>query len=257
MTTRFGLGFSIVLILAMNTSNGLATRTSATIFVPRSNLAINACRGPANAMPRAPMVSVPRSKLCVTEGALTEVRGSHRLAVDVPKMRAVVAASTPPTAEARLTYLGPTNADVPLASGEMRRQFGLKLRAQDGCNLIYAMWRIEPESKLVVSIKSNPGMHSSPQCGNRGYRNIKPTRASRAPRLSPGESHSLVADMNGSEMRVSIDGKAVWEGDLGPEAAAFDGPVGVRTDNGRFEFELFTHDVGATQPCRTGEGEKE
>jgi hypothetical protein len=63
-----------------------------------------------------------------------------------------------------------------------------------------------------------------PACGNRGYRNIKPRRASPAPRLSPGESHSLAAEMNGSEMRVSIDGKLVWEGDLGPQGTAFDGP---------------------------------
>src|SRR5215471_12265399 len=92
------------------------------------------------------MIPVPRIKMCVTEGVLEELKDS-RLSVKVPKMRAVVAASTTPVAEARLTYLGPTSADAPLASGEMRRQFGLKLRAQDGCNLIYVMWRIEPESK--------------------------------------------------------------------------------------------------------------
>ena len=41
--------------------------------------------------------------------------------------------------------------------GELRRQFGLKLRAQDACNLVYVMWRIEPASKLVVSIKCRTG----------------------------------------------------------------------------------------------------
>jgi hypothetical protein len=135
----------------------------------------------------------------------------------------------------------------------MRRQFGLKLRAQNGCNLVYAMWRIEPESKLVISVKSNPGMNASSECGNHGYRNIKPRRWSAVPRLNPGDSHALFADMNGSEMRVSVDGNTVWEGDLGPEALSFDGPVGVRTDNGRFEFELLTGTIGTPMPCRSGE----
>ena len=173
-------------------------------------------------------------------------RASFRLA---SRLCAVVAAATPPAAEARLTYLGPTSTDSPLSSGAMRRQFGLKLRAQDGCNLVYAMWRIEPESKLVVSIKSNPGMHASSECGNGGYRNIKPRRSLPVPRLKFGDSHSLLADMNGSEMRVSVDGSVVWAGDLGPEALTFDGPVGVRTDNGRFEFQLLARQIGTPVPC--------
>lgn len=200
------------------------------------------------------MVSVPRAKLCITEGALEELKGS-RLAVTVPKMRAFVAAATTQVAEARLTYLGPTSAETRLGSGEMRRQFGLKLRAQNGCNLVYTMWRIEPESKLVVSVKSNPGMQASSECGNRGYRNIKPRRSSAVPRLNPGDSHTLLADMNGSELRVSVDDRVVWEGDLGPDALSFDGPVGVRTDNGRFEFELLTGEMGSPVPCRAGEKE--
>jgi len=198
------------------------------------------------------MVPVPHRKLCVTEGSLEELTDG-RLAVNVPKMRAFVAAATPQVAEARLTYLGPTGADARLGSGEMRRQFGLKLRAQDGCNLVYAMWRIEPESKLVVSIKRNPGMHSSSECGNGGYRNIKPRRSSPLPKLNSGDSHSLLADMNGSEMRVSVDGALIWEGDLGPETLTFDGPVGVRTDNGRFEFQFLTSQIGMPVACRSGE----
>jgi hypothetical protein len=200
------------------------------------------------------MVSVPRTQLCITEGALEELKRS-RLAVTVPKMRAFVAAATTPVVEARLTYLGATRAEARLGSGEMRRQFGLKLRAENACNLVYAMWRIEPESKLVVSIKRNPGMNSSSECGNRGYRNIKPRRWSAVPRLSPGDSHTLSAGMKRSEMRVSIDGNVVWEGDLGPEVLSFDGPVGVRTDNGRFEFEFLVGKIGAPIPCRAAEAE--
>ena len=35
-----------------------------------------------------------------------------------------------------------------------------KLRAEDACNLVYVMWRIEPQSRLVVSVKRNPGQHA-------------------------------------------------------------------------------------------------
>ncbi|HMD84892.1 MAG TPA: hypothetical protein VKO18_09345 [Terriglobia bacterium] len=206
-------------------------------------------RGWPNPTSPVRMVPVPRAKLCVTEGALEELKGS-RLSVSVPKMRAFVAAATPQAVEARLTYLGPTSNEVGLGSGAMRRQFGLKLRAHDACNLVYAMWRIEPESEFVVSVKRNPGMHSSSECGNHGYRNIRPKRASAVPRLSPGGAHALFVDMAGSRMRVSVDGSEVWEGDLGPEALSFDGPVGVRTDNGRFEFQFLVREMGAPLDCR-------
>ena len=152
------------------------------------------------------------------------------------------------------THQSTTDPEAHPGSGEMRRQFGLKLRAQNGCNLVYAMWRIEPESKLVVSVKRNPGLNSSSECGNRGYRNIKPRRSSAVPRLAPGDSHTLLADMKGSEMRVSVNGGVVC--DLGPEALAFDGPVGVRTDNGRSEFELLVGEIGAPIPCRGGTEEE-
>ena len=120
----------------------------------------------------ANLTSVSRANLCITEGAIEELP-SGRLSVSVPKMRAYLNVITAPQVEAHFTYLGSTGNEGRLGSGELRRQFGLKLRAQDACNLVYAMWRIEPESKLVVSIKSNPGQHTSAECSNRGYRNIK------------------------------------------------------------------------------------
>jgi hypothetical protein len=206
---------------------------------------------PSPAYP-ARMVPVPRAKLCVTEGALEELKGS-RLSVNVPKMRAFVAAVTPQTVEARLTYLGHTSDEARLGSGAMREQFGVKLRAHDACNLVYAMWRIEPKAEFVVSVKSNPGMHSSSECGNHGYRNIRPRRASAVPRLSPGSSHALFVEMTGSELRASVDGREVWEGDLGPETLSLDGPVGVRTDNGRFEFQFLVREMGAPIDCRAAD----
>jgi hypothetical protein len=209
----------------------------------------------AGAQPHLSPVS--KSDLCVTEGTVDPLPG-QRLAVDVAKMRAYVNAYTPPLAQARFTYLGATPNEAPLASGEMRRQFGLKLRAQDACNLVYAMWRIEPESKLVVSVKSNPGEHSSAQCGNRGYQNIKPRRSSSVPTLELGTTHTLHAQMTGAEMQVFADDSLVWEGSVGRDALRFDGPVGIRSDNARLQIELaapIDQRSGTSSGCRAAESE--
>jgi hypothetical protein len=175
-------------------------------------------------------------------------------------MRAYLNVRTPQSLEAHFKYLGPTGHEARLGSGEMRRQFGLKLRAQDACNLVYVMWRIEPESKLVVSVKTNPRQHSSAECGNRGYRNIKPLRAVPVSALRPGDSHSLRAEMSAAHMRVFVDNRLVWEGSVGPDVLAFDGPVGIRSDNARLEIELRTGPPLKVQPapasgCRSGDSE--
>jgi hypothetical protein len=212
------------------------------------------------------LVPVPRANLCVTEGTIEESAGP-RLSVDVPKMRAYLngpaqQSPAPQSVEADFTYLGATGNEARLGSGELRRQFGLKLRAQDACNLVYAMWRIEPESKLVVSVKSNPGQHSSSQCGNRGYTNIKPLRGKPVPVLQPGQAHTLRAEMNGSEMKVFTDNSLVWEGSVGPEALDLSGPVGMRSDNARLQVEfLAAQPIEAQQgrpaACRSGPEEAE
>lgn len=204
------------------------------------------------------LVPVSRAQLCITKGAIEDA-GDSRLEVKVPEMRAVVAYPTAQVAEAKLTYLGHTSEDKPLASGQVRRQFGLKLRAQNGCNLVYAMWRIAPKSELVVSYKSNPGMSTSAECGTHGYHTLKPTRELAAPRLRKGSSHTLRAEIKGNDMRVVVDGKLRWQGNLDREALAVDGPAGVRTDNGRFKFEFFASPPSGQSknpPCHAAEGDE-
>ena len=208
------------------------------------------------------LAAVARSQLCVTEGAIEQSGAERHWSVSVSKMRAYVNNVTEPVVEARFRYLGPTANEVPLGSGALRRQFGLKLRAQDACNLVYAMWRIEPESKLVVSVKSNPGQRTSAQCGNRGYRNIKPRRSVPVPALSAGGEHTLRAEMNGEQMRVFADNELVWDGSVAPDALGFDGPVGIRSDNAHLEIELLAGPAvkAATEQapmCRAGAGEAE
>ncbi|MGO9950094.1 MAG: hypothetical protein ACLPWG_25045 [Steroidobacteraceae bacterium] len=204
---------------------------------------------------------VSRADLCVTEGTINELPGSSGLTVDSPKMRAYVNAEPVQSIEARFTYLGATSHDIPLGSGAMRRQFGLKLRAQDACNLIYAMWRIEPESKLVVSIKENPGQHSSPECGNRGYRNIKPQRSVPPPKLRSGDVHTLRAEMARANMNIYIDDTLAWQGPLSSEALKWNERVGIRSDNVRVQFELRTGPLDPAnahnQECRSEAAEAE
>lgn len=223
-------------------------------------LAIGADQTAQSMPPKTKIVTVSRADLCVTEGEITQ-RPDRRLSVIVPKMRAYLNVETPQYLEAHFTYVGLTGKDVPLGSGTMRRQFGIKLHAQDPCNLVYAMWRIEPESEIVVSVKSNPGQHTSAECGNRGYENIKPDQHTRVPVAAPGQTHSLRAEMNGQRLQVVADNALVWEGSVGEKALSFHGPVGIRSDNVRLEFELLGKPpegpAGAKLTCRSGPDESE
>lgn len=213
---------------------------------------------PSMAQDRGRKTAIDRGSLCVTEGEIKTGSG-RTLSVDSSKMRAYVNRWTTDTIEAHFIYLGGTAQESRLGSGEVRRQFGLKLRAQDACNLVYAMWRIDPESKLVVSVKRNAGQTTSSECGNRGYQNIKPRHSAAVPILRSGDSHTLGAELHGKGLRVLVDGAPVWEGDLGPEVTDLEGPVGIRSDNVRLSFDLKTGVSRAMHPdilhaCKSGPG---
>jgi hypothetical protein len=200
-----------------------------------------------------------RSMLCVTEGRVDALR-LNRLSVSVPKMRAIVMPLTAQAIEMHFTYLGETTPVSRLQSGALREQFGFKLRADNACNLVYVMWRIVPKPELVVSIKSNPGLSTSRQCGNAGYRNVKPGRATPIPVLRPGESHRLAASLSGSMLTVRVDGTLAWEGDLGPLGLSAESPVGLRSDNAKLELEAFAALAVSGKPraehaCPVGGGE--
>lgn len=179
------------------------------------------------------------SQLDVTNGPLEEI-GGNKLRVSVDRLRAVLKDREPGQriAELRFTYLGPT-AGRPLQSGELRRQIGLKLLARDACNLLYVMWRIEPEPKLVVSVKSNFVGTTSAECGGDGYLTIRPRRARDVGAPAVGTPHVLRAELRGSELRVYVDGALAWEGPLGHYIEGLAGPAGLRSDNGRFELQLY------------------
>jgi hypothetical protein len=209
--------------------------------------------------PTGPLLPVPREQLCITNGVIT-TNGDGSLLIDSPGMRAVVASGAARTVEARLRYLGPTKESKRLASGELRRQFGFKLRAANTCNVVYVMWHIEPDTRVAASVKNNPGMTTHAQCDAHGYRNLKPSHQSPVPVLRPREWHRLRASLAGETLMVSLDGTAVWQGTIGADGMSFDGPVGMRSDNGRFEVELFQSapEGGAfhpANPCQTDPGD--
>jgi hypothetical protein len=184
---------------------------------------------------RAALQPVSRGDLAVTEGSVETSNG--RLMIDVPEMRAVLRVPTTQSIEVNFTYLGPTEITATLGNGEVRHQFGLKLRAQDACNLLYVMWEAAPASNLAVSMKHNPGMRSSSQCRDGGYDSLQPARSKRSPELRSGSAHTLRADINNQDLQVRIDGELTWEGRIPSAAMSFDGPVGLRSDNARVVFD--------------------
>jgi hypothetical protein len=191
----------------------------------------------------------------VTNGTVTDAPGG-KLMVETPSSRAIVPGSAPGVAEIRFRYLGPSVGSKPLASGEMRRQIGLKLRAQDTCNLVYAMWHIEPDSRIAVSVKRNPGKTTHAECGAHGYRNIKPQRSLTLPHILVGDWHTLRAVLQGTHLTLVGDGHVVWEGPLDPVLLEFDGPVGFRSDNSRFEFEYGARGaLAAARRCEATPGD--
>jgi hypothetical protein len=199
--------------------------------------------------PKDKMQCLSSEDLCVTHGAVGW-DPSGKFSISDPEIRAVSTRGPAREVELRFKYLGRTSGTRPLASGQVRLQAGLKLRAQNGCNLVYAMWRFEPKNELVVSVKSNPGSVTHAECGARGYTNIKPLRSKPAPPILPGESHKLRAVLAGATdgLQVFIDDVLVWEGSLGPTAMAFDGPVGLRTDTVRIEGQIFQGESGVPIP---------
>ena len=173
------------------------------------------------------------SELHVTSGTLTraadgtlQIRSSMRAESELKADRVKLEPA----------YLGAADTPQPLASGEIRRQIGIKLRARDSCNVVYVMWQIEPRSAIEVSVKSNPGLHTHVECGDRGYQFIRPELAVDVPAITLRVQRSLAARLQGRQLEVFVDRTLVWRGALPASAFDFDGPAGLRADNGRFNL---------------------
>lgn len=159
--------------------------------------------------------------------------------IQVPKSRIYFPGSDGRLGRIKFTYDGHSEETADFASGRSRAQIGLKLRAQDSCNVLYVMWRIDPEQRIMVSSKSNPDDHLNRQCGNAGYANLRPTEVTHPPLVKPGEPHTLGAHLEDGILQVFVDEKLVWKGDVG--TLGYEGVTGLRSDNGFFsDVAIFT-----------------
>jgi hypothetical protein len=177
--------------------------------------------------------------ICVTKGAI----GPGSL-VDVPTFRGVALGTSGEAARIDFVYRGRSRGERALASGQVRRQIGLKLRAADGCNLVYVMWRLDPRPQVEVSVKSNPGARTHAECGARGYTKLKPTNYNGASDPVVGQRYSLSAQITGDDLRVWIDNRLVWQGTLPYGAKSMSGPSGLRSDNIAYSVVAFGAPAG-------------
>ncbi len=212
-------------------------------WLAKSAVALCACAR-ADRAPQA-LAPVDPAELRPTSGTLERTSAST-FTIEDPSFRAELGDTPRDSAEIAFVYRGPTRRDAPLASGELRRQIGLKLRAKDTCNVVYVMWHIEPSRGIEVSVKSNPGQATHEECGDRGYTFIKSAWVGDdTSEIRTGDRHDISATIAGATLRVVADGRPAWVGDLPLQAFQANGPVGVRTDNGVFEVELRVSAAGA------------
>jgi hypothetical protein len=151
--------------------------------------------------------------------------------IDAPTFRAVAVGTAGQAAALVFAYDGGSRGTRALGSGQIRRQLGLKLRAENGCNLVYVMWRLDPSPQIEVSVKINPGARTHAECATRGYSKITPDFRGPLPALNPGEQHWMHAEIVGDEMVVWADGQIAWQGRLPAQAPTMSGPSGIRSDN--------------------------
>jgi hypothetical protein len=180
---------------------------------------------PGQRLPSIELAAIAHESVCVTKGSITDKM------ITEPTVRAFARGTGGDAAQIRFTYRGDSDSVRELASGAARRQVGLKLRAEDSCNVVYVMWRLDPKPKLEVSVKRNPGKHAHEECGADGYTKVKAQRASPVPDLEIGATHTLRAEIVGDELVAWIDGKVAWQGHLPDEARDMTGPAGLRSDN--------------------------
>lgn len=185
------------------------------------------------------LVAEPRAAraadVCVTNGEL-RAEPDGRFLVETSSSRAVVRTGDDDYVGMVVEYLGPSREVTTLASGEVRQQIGIKLQAQDSCNVVYVMWPIGAD-RLVVSTKVNQGMSAHAQCGVKGYEVPKPLLDRAVAPLVAGQPRRLEATIEARVLTVRVDGAIVWRGDAGRRTAGLFGYPGMRSDNVRARFE--------------------
>lgn len=188
---------------------------------------------PAKAARIAPI----KAELCVTTGAA-------KIGAKIEKsMRAVAKGTDGEAASLTFKYGGELENMKQLESGEVRRQIGLKLRAENGCNLIYVMWRLDPKPMILAQVKRNQGAKDHKACGAGGYKWVKAKVQNPPPALTVGTAYTLRAEIENEQLQVFVDDTLYWRGDLPESVRDLRGPAGLRSDN--LAFDLISFDAAA------------
>jgi hypothetical protein len=222
-----------------------------------------ACRDPAaerdlpQPMHRIRELTPPPSRpisireLCVTSGELHATADARWLSTR-PALRATAPLSAGHHAALEFRYLGSTEQQKRLASGNERRQLGLKLLSRDSCNVVYAMWRFDEPASVVASVKANPDFARHSECGNRGYQNLRPLWKAGVESPQIGSVHALSATLQRGLLEVRLDQRPVLRAFVGGPRAPTSGLSGLRSDNVRFELLRFDADVPEGRSARRG-----
>ena len=197
---------------------------------------------PSDHAPSIAVKAIEKDTLCVTKGDVKD-----GVAITDPTVRGYARGAGGDAADLTFTYRGESEKTRELASGEARRQLGLKLRAQDGCNVVYVMWRLDPLPKIDVSVKYNPGKRTHAECGADGYTKVKPYKKSYIPAFEYGKTHTLRAEIVHDDLFAWIDGKLLFQGRLPESARSIQGPAGIRSDNVQLDI------VELAAPTKEGE----
>ncbi|HEY5946099.1 MAG TPA: hypothetical protein VIV40_11440 [Kofleriaceae bacterium] len=223
--------------------------------MPLTVLALTGCGGsrteaaPRNHKPQIEVTAIQPGDLCITKGAMTQAT------IEEPTVRGYARGFGGDAAALTFTYKGETFETRELAGGQARRQIGLKLRAQDSCNVVYVMWRLDPKPQLDISVKQNPLMKTHEECGATGYTKIKPHKKTFVPAFEYGKTHTLRAEIVADELYAWIDDKLLWQGTLPETARAIKGPAGMRSDNVKFDLVSLSAPKGeGTAPACKREG---
>jgi len=201
---------------------------------------------PRDHKPTLEVAEVAQDQICVTKGVLAD------RAITDPTMRGYALGAGGDAAALTFTYRGESFETRELAGGQARRQIGIKLRAQDSCNVVYVMWRLDPTPKLDVSVKVNPMKRTHDECGAEGYTKVRPRKKTFVPSFEFGKTHTLRAEIVGDELYAWIDDKLLFQGTLPAPARALQGPAGVRSDNVKFDLDAFAAPEGSAKsgPCK-------
>ncbi len=192
---------------------------------------------PSSPNPKIASPANSLARMLFTEGTAKEpADGAKFYSSKDIRMRAKALETTPSRLEIIFTYEGKTKTTKTLASGQSRAQLGCYLAAKNQCNLLYAMWRIEPAPGIVVQKKSNPQMSTHQECKNGGYASVKPSYQKKinAPELN--RSYKLLCELEQNVLTVKVDNEKVWSGTVDLESLDTKGYAGVRSDNVQWQF---------------------